>query len=120
MRCDAKILAMRILAAEILCDALPRCRNTSDAMPRCRPLRSGVLSKVQMLNLVLGGGGLFPSARPHDDSAPDGSRMSPARGALTGDADGPEPGPRPAEEASGPAPAPAKAAVRPRADGDPE
>ena len=43
MRCDAKILAMRILAAEILCDALPRCKNTSDAMPRCRPLRSGLL-----------------------------------------------------------------------------
>ena len=37
-RCDAKILAMRVLAAEILCDALPRCENTSDAMPRCRPL----------------------------------------------------------------------------------
>ena len=39
MRCDAKILAMRVLAAEILCDALPRCENTSDAMPRRRPLR---------------------------------------------------------------------------------
>ena len=38
MRC--KILAMCVLAAEILCDALPRCENTSDAMPRCRPLRS--------------------------------------------------------------------------------
>ena len=38
MRCDAKILAMRVLAAEILCDVLPRCENTSDAMPRCRPL----------------------------------------------------------------------------------
>ena len=38
MRCDAKILAMHILAAEILRDALPRCKNTSDAMPRCRPL----------------------------------------------------------------------------------
>ena len=35
-----KILAMRVLAAEILCDATPRCENTSDAMPRCRPLRS--------------------------------------------------------------------------------
>ena len=37
-RCDAKILAMRILAAEILCDAFPRCKNSSDAMPRFRPL----------------------------------------------------------------------------------
>ena len=36
MRC--KNLAMRVLAAQILCDALPRCENTSDAMPRCRPL----------------------------------------------------------------------------------
>ena len=36
MRC--KNLAMRVLAAEILCDVLPRCENTSDAMPRCRPL----------------------------------------------------------------------------------
>ena len=40
MRCDAKILAMRVLAAEILCcarrcDALPRCENASDAMSRC-------------------------------------------------------------------------------------
>ena len=42
MRCDAKILAMRVLAAEILCDALPRCENTSDAMPRCRPLSTTV------------------------------------------------------------------------------
>ena len=40
MRCDAKILAMRVLAAEILCDAPPRCKNTSDAMPRCWPLSS--------------------------------------------------------------------------------
>ena len=38
MRC--KNLAMRVLAAEILCDAMPRCENTSNAMPRCRPLRS--------------------------------------------------------------------------------
>ena len=38
MRC--KNLAMRVLAAEILCDALPRCENTSDVMPRCRPLSS--------------------------------------------------------------------------------
>ena len=43
MRCDAKILVMRVLAAEILCDAPPRCENTSDAMPRCRPLRPGTL-----------------------------------------------------------------------------
>ena len=42
MRCDAKILAMRVLVAEILCDALPRCENTSDAMPRCRPLSTQV------------------------------------------------------------------------------
>ena len=34
MRCDAKILAMRVLAAEILCDALPRCENTSDMRRR--------------------------------------------------------------------------------------
>ena len=27
MRCDAKILAMRALAAKILCDALPRCEE---------------------------------------------------------------------------------------------
>ena len=40
MRCDAEILAMRVLVAEILCDALPRCENTSDAMPRCCPLSS--------------------------------------------------------------------------------
>ena len=33
MRCDAKILAMRVLAAKILCDALPRCENTGDAGP---------------------------------------------------------------------------------------
>ena len=30
--------------AEILCDAFPRCENTSDAIPRCRPLSSGELS----------------------------------------------------------------------------
>ena len=39
MRCDAKILAMRVIAAEILCDAVRRYEKTSDAMPRCRPLR---------------------------------------------------------------------------------
>ena len=40
MRCDAKSwrCASRILAAEVLCDALPRCKNTSDAMLRCRSL----------------------------------------------------------------------------------
>ena len=38
MWCDPKILG-RVLAAEILCDAFPRCENTSDAMPQCRPLR---------------------------------------------------------------------------------
>ena len=31
MQCDAKILAIRVLAAEILCDVPPRCENTSDA-----------------------------------------------------------------------------------------
>ena len=41
MRCDAKIVAIRVLVAEILCDALP-CENTSDAMPRCWPLSSGM------------------------------------------------------------------------------
>ena len=45
MRCDATILALRVLAAEILCDAPPRCENTSDAMPRCRPLRSPQIQK---------------------------------------------------------------------------
>ena len=47
MRCDAKILAMRVLAAEILSDALPRCENTSDAMPRCRPLSFAHLPEVK-------------------------------------------------------------------------
>ena len=38
MRCDFPVPAMRILAAKSLCEALPRCVNTSDAKPRCRPL----------------------------------------------------------------------------------
>ena len=46
MRCDAKILAMHVLATEILCDVPPRCENTSDAMPRCRPLRSERSCKI--------------------------------------------------------------------------
>ena len=51
MRCDAKSLAMRLLAAEILCDAPPRCENTSDAMPRCRPLSSHALSILSVDDL---------------------------------------------------------------------
>ena len=47
MRRDAKILAMRVLAAEILCDAPPRCENTSDVMPRCQPLSPGTHSQLR-------------------------------------------------------------------------
>ena len=39
MRCDAEILAMRALVAQILGDAPPRCENTSDAMTATQRLR---------------------------------------------------------------------------------
>ena len=48
MRCDAKILAMRLFAAEILCDVLPQCKNTSDAMPRYQPLKSTIVTGTQI------------------------------------------------------------------------
>ena len=45
MRCDAKIPAMRVLAAESLCDALPRCENTSD----CDSAMPATQSEIQCL-----------------------------------------------------------------------
>ena len=40
------------LAAEILCDAPPRCEKTSDAMPRCRPLSPCLnVPKICLVNM---------------------------------------------------------------------